>query len=90
MIYTSKATQQGYIPKKVVRANKGLFSCFISSSFKSVVNKAIFPEELKHADITLDLINSLSFIKPTFLKDFLCATLLMSICKSDQELVLVI
>ena len=48
---TSKATQQGDIPTKVIKDNKDLFSYFISASFNNAVNKGVFPDELKHADI---------------------------------------
>ena len=36
---TSKATQQGDIPTKVIKDNKGHFSYFISASFNNAVNK---------------------------------------------------
>ena len=48
---TSKATQQGDIPTKIIKDNKELFSYFISASFNNAVNKGVFPDELKHADI---------------------------------------
>ena len=48
---TSKATLQGDIPTKNIKDNKDLFSYFISASFNNAVNKGIFPDELKHADI---------------------------------------
>ena len=48
---TSKATQQGNIPTKSIKDNKDLFPYFISASFNNVVNKGVFPDELKHADI---------------------------------------
>ena len=44
---TSKATQQGDIPTKIIKDNKDLFSYFISASFNNAVN----PNELKQADI---------------------------------------
>ena len=48
---TSKATQQGAIPTKMIKDNKNLFSYFISTSFNNAVNKGVFPKELKQADI---------------------------------------
>ena len=48
---TSKATQQGDIPTKIIKDNKDLFSYFISASFNNAVNKGVFPNELKQADI---------------------------------------
>ena len=48
---TSKATQQGDIPTKMIKDNKDIFSYFISASFSNAVNKGVFPDELKHADI---------------------------------------
>ena len=48
---TSKATQQGDIPIKIIKYNKDIFSYLISASFNNAVNKGVFPDELKHADI---------------------------------------
>ena len=48
---TSKATQQGDIPTKIIKDNKDIFSYFISASFNKAVNKGVFPDELKQADI---------------------------------------
>ena len=49
---TSKATQQGNIPTKIIKDIKDLFTYFISAaSFNNAVNKGVFPDELKHADI---------------------------------------
>ena len=48
---TSKATQQGDIPTKIIKDNKDLFLYFIFTSFNNAVNKGVFPDELKHADI---------------------------------------
>ena len=48
---TSKATQQGDIPTKIIKHNKGPFSYFISASFNNAVNKGVFLDELKQADI---------------------------------------
>ena len=48
---TSKATQQGNIPTKIRKDNKDLFSYFISANFNNAVNKGVFPNELKQADI---------------------------------------
>ena len=47
----SKATQQGDIPTKIIKDNKDLFPYFISASFNNAVNKGVFPDELKQADI---------------------------------------
>ena len=48
---TSKATEQGDIPTKIIKDNKDIFSYFISTSFNNAVNKGVFPDELKHPDI---------------------------------------
>ena len=48
---TSKVTQQGDISTKILKDNKDHFSYFISASFSNAVNKGVFPDELKHADI---------------------------------------
>ena len=48
---TSKATQQGHIPTKIIKYNKDLFSCLFSASLKNAVNKDVFPDELKQADV---------------------------------------
>ena len=45
------ATQQSDIPTKIIKDNKDLFSYFISASFNNAVNKGVFPNELKQADI---------------------------------------
>ena len=47
---TSKATQQGYIPTKIIKGNKDFFSYFISASFNNDLNKGVFPDELKQVD----------------------------------------
>ena len=47
---TSRATQQGNIPAKVIKYNKELFSYVISPSLSNAVNKGIFLDKLKHAD----------------------------------------
>ena len=47
----SKATQQGDIPTKIIKDNTDLISCFISVSFNNAVNKGVFPDKLKQADI---------------------------------------
>ena len=48
---TSKASQQGDIPTKIIKDNKDIFSYFIFASFNNAVNKGVLPDELKHADI---------------------------------------
>ena len=47
---TSRATQQGNIPAKVIKYNKELSSYVISPSLSNAVNKGIFLDKLKHAD----------------------------------------
>ena len=47
---TSRATQQGNIPAKVIKYNKELSSYVISPSLGNAVNKGIFLDKLKHAD----------------------------------------
>ena len=41
---TSKATQQGDIPTKIIKENKVIFSYFISASFNSALNQGVFPD----------------------------------------------
>ena len=48
---TSKSTQQGDVWTKIMKDNKDLFSYVISVSFNNAVNKGVFPDESKHADI---------------------------------------
>ena len=48
---TSKATQPGDVPTKIIKDNKDLSSYFISASFNNAVNKGVFLGKLKHADI---------------------------------------
>ena len=48
---TSRATQQGNIPAKVIKYNKELFSYVISPSLSNAVNKGVFLDKLKHADV---------------------------------------
>ena len=48
---TSKASQQGDIPTKIIKDNKDIFSYFIFASFNNAVNKGVLPDVLKHADI---------------------------------------
>ena len=48
---TSKATQRGDIPTKIIKDNKDLCSYFISASFNNAVDKRVFPNELKQANI---------------------------------------
>ena len=50
-LYKSKGTQQGDIPTKIIKDNTDLFSYFISASFNNAINKAVYLDELKHADI---------------------------------------
>ena len=48
-LYTSKVTQQGEIPAKILNDNKDLFSYFISESFNNAVNERIFPDKQTYA-----------------------------------------
>ena len=48
---TSKAAQQGDITTEIIKDNKNVISYFIPASFKNAVNKGVFPDEVKHADI---------------------------------------
>ena len=41
---TSKATQQGGVPTKIMKDSKDQFSYFISASFNNAVNKGVFPD----------------------------------------------
>ena len=50
-LVTSKATHRGDIPTKIIKESKSLFLYFISASFSNAVNKGVFPDKLKHADI---------------------------------------
>ena len=50
-LYKSKGTQQGDIPTKIIKDNTDLFSYFIPASFNNAINKGVYLDGLKHADI---------------------------------------
>ena len=47
-----KACQKDEIPTKVIKMNKYIFAGFIAKDFNDCVDKDVFPDDLKHADIT--------------------------------------
>ena len=44
--------QKDNIPTKVIKINKDVFAGFIAKDFNNCVDKGVFPDHLKHADIT--------------------------------------
>ena len=47
-----KACQKDDIPTKVIKMNKDIFADFIAKDFNNCVDKGVFPDDLKHADVT--------------------------------------
>ena len=44
--------QKGDITTKVIKMNKDIFAGFIAKAFNNCVDKGVFRDDLKHADIT--------------------------------------
>ena len=40
------------IPTKVIKMNKDIFANFIAKDFNNCVDKGVFPDDLKDADVT--------------------------------------
>ena len=49
---TVKACQKDDIPTKVIKMNKDIFGGFIAKNFNNCVDKGVYPDDLKHADVT--------------------------------------
>ena len=47
-----KACQKDDIPTKAVKMSKYVFAGFIDKEFNNCVDKGVFPDDLKHADVT--------------------------------------
>ena len=47
-----KACQKDDIQTKVIKMNKDIFAGFIAKDFNSCVDKGVFLDDLKHADVT--------------------------------------
>ena len=47
-----KACQKDDIPTKVIKINKDIFAGFIAKNFSNCVDEGVFPDDLKHADVT--------------------------------------
>ena len=47
-----KACRKDDIPTKVIKINKYIFARFIAKGFNNCVDKGVFPDDLKHADVT--------------------------------------
>ena len=47
-----KACQKDDIPTKVIKMNNDIFAGFKTKDFNNCVDKGVFPEEVKHADVT--------------------------------------
>ena len=47
-----KACQKDNIPTKVVKINNDAFAGFIAKDFNNCVDKGVFPDDLKHGDVT--------------------------------------
>ena len=48
---TVKACQKDDIPTKVIKMNKDVFGGFIAKNFNNCVDKGVYPDDLKHADV---------------------------------------
>ena len=46
-----KTCQKDDIPTKVIKMNKYIFAGFIAKYFNNFVDKGVFPDDLKHADV---------------------------------------
>ena len=46
-----KACQKDDIPTKVIKMNNDIFAGFKTKDFSNCVDKGVFPEEVKHADV---------------------------------------
>ena len=46
-----KAFQKDDIPTKAIKMNKDVFVDFIGKGFNNCVDKGVFPDDLKHADV---------------------------------------
>ena len=49
---TVKACQKDDIPTKIIKMNKGVFAGFIAKDFNNCVDKGVFPDDVKDADVT--------------------------------------
>ena len=44
--------QKDEIPTKVIKMNKDIFAGFIAKYFDNTADKGVFPDDIKHADVT--------------------------------------
>ena len=47
-----KTCQKDDITTKVIKTNKDIFAGFIAKDFNNCVDNGVFPDDLKHADVT--------------------------------------
>ena len=47
-----KACQKDDIQTKVIKTNKDIFAGLIAKYFNNCVDKSVFPDDVKHADVT--------------------------------------
>ena len=47
-----KACQKNDITTIVIKMNKDIFAGFVAKNFNNCVDKGVFPDDLKHADVT--------------------------------------
>ena len=47
-----KVCQKDDIPTKAIKMNEDIFACFIAKDFNNCVDEGVFPDDLKHADVT--------------------------------------
>ena len=47
-----KACQKDDISTKVLKMNKDILAGFLAIDFKNCIDKGVFPDDLKHADVT--------------------------------------
>ena len=48
----AKACQMDDMPTKVIKMNKYIFTGFIAKEFNNCVDKGVFPDDLKNANVT--------------------------------------
>ena len=59
-----KACQKDDIPPKVIKMNKYISAGFIAKDLNNCVDKGVFPDDLKHADVTQFIKRKTKVIKP--------------------------
>ena len=60
---TSKSTEQGDIPTKIIKDNKFFFSYFISASFNNSVTNGVFPQCCMHDQLLIWYFEKITMIR---------------------------